>query len=135
MWFLRPFVTLYRFFAGIVDAWRDIAELTRVYAPSDFVDYRHLEETCNEPPVNDAPPDADEVKDCGRCNWCERAVWYKITYSSAGIPVPVLLCYRCGWDLVQRSPHILEAHLTARRARRIRRGGEQPPSTDTPASR
>jgi hypothetical protein len=111
----------YHIIRAAIDVWQDIGDLTCSYSWRDFHDYHVLEEKVDDSAIDVTCADAAEIQDCGRCYWCRRPVWYAVTYSSAGIPVGVLLCCSCAWHLVRDSPHIIECHLSARRARRLLR--------------
>lgn len=115
----------FRFLWAAMEAWRDVQELSRPYSYSDsnWHPYQmgEVDEAANR---TISTPEYDYAR-YGKCDLCEREVWYKIVYSSAGIPVATLLCFTCAYNLVSSSPHILVCHITAQRDRYCREKWEK----------
>lgn len=106
---------LKRLFRNVKDAWRDIKELSRPHSYSD-VNWNPLPWRAENVAIaREESLGPYDYARFGRCDRCEREVWYKIVYASAGVPVCTLLCLTCSTDMVQSSPHILVCHITAQR--------------------
>jgi hypothetical protein len=121
----NPFAWALDTVRALWSAWRDIGDLVYPYSVADYSWNRQLEERAHEVAVNYTLGAVDEKAACGRCDWCDRAIWWRVTVSSAGYPVSHLLCSTCATSVLENSPHVLELCLSARRAQWLAREARQ----------
>lgn len=108
-------------------AWRDITEL---YRPFELTDIKWD----NRPEVKNGDLNTRAISEAshlytrfGRCDRCSNEIWYRIIYTSAGIPIATLLCWRCAWELVQTSDNVQVINLTYQRRKWLDENTKEPP--------